>query len=61
MYFAEIVVCQDIIVATIRIYTNALGSVPTQYFLLFKYLIPTLFYFFFRQEAGDSVLDVLDR
>ena len=28
-------------------YTNALGSVPTQYFLLFKYLIPTLFSFFF--------------
>ena len=30
-----------------HIYTNALGSVPTQYFLLFKYLIPTLFSFFF--------------
>ena len=28
-------------------YTNVLGSVPTQYFLLFKYLIPTLFSFFF--------------
>ena len=30
-----------------HIYTNALGSVPTQYFLLFKYFIPTLFSFFF--------------
>ena len=29
------------------IYTNALGSLPTQSFLLFKYLIPTLFSFFF--------------
>ena len=34
-------------VTRIHIYINALGSVPTQYFLLFKYLIPTLFSFFF--------------
>ena len=29
------------------IYTNALGSVPTQYFILSKYFTPTLFSFFF--------------
>ena len=34
-------------VTRMPIYNNALGSVPTQYFLLFKYLIPTLISFFF--------------
>ena len=33
-------------VTRMPIYNNALGLVPTQYFLLFKYLIPTLFSFF---------------
>ena len=34
-------------VTRMPIYTNALGLVPTQYFLLSKYLIPTLFSLFF--------------
>ena len=33
-------------VTRMPIYNNALGSVPTQYFLLFKYLIPTFFFLF---------------
>ena len=31
----------------LTVYTNALGSLPTQSFLLFKYLIPTLFLSFY--------------
>ena len=34
-------------VTRMPIYTNALGSVPTQYFFLSEYLMPTLFSFFF--------------
>ena len=41
--------CKLLLVEVTRmpIYTNTLGSVPTQYFLLSKYFSPSLFSFFF--------------
>ena len=43
-------------VTRMPIYNNALNSVPTQYFLLFKYLIPTLFSFFFLSSIFSPLL-----
>ena len=41
-------------VTRMPMYNNALGSVPTQYFLLFKYLIPTLFSFLLPARASEQ-------